>query len=530
MSLPPWDQLTFTFGWEPWVHTMRQCSTLNVEFSTDIAPGFVANPAPAPPYTVVIYAGGYRPLIMAVGNIGTNGTFEWVVNLPLGPQYILAMRDSAGYNGGSSLLWTMSTGSGSCALNPSPLIPSSLSFTRTGSAQCGQINYVMNNGTSPYQIEIIPEIHQRRTIYFATNKFGFIMDLPTGLNVYIAITDADGNSGVDQLMTVGTSSDNSCLKAAGTVSVGRISTMYTGSGISMPSATPTSFLASLTSDRGTASTGGPQRDNDPAGISKNAPIVAGVVAGIVAIAFMIFMIICIQHRRKRRLAAQSPPSAGMVQQQVNLSHNPYSPHNPNNPHNPHNPHSPYHPHNPQTYFTHPSTQYPSTSIPQIQTPGPSLYAPSPLPYAPNQFMPMVPNDACTHQFADTTTHVPRSQSYQTGQTPLFNGDQPPSQYPTSRYSQGTFPSSGNALSVSRMSSETGTSDEKKRVSPSLPPGALAPLSNLGQPEQPWMPQTPGTPPDGTARALLGSPRSEALTMLPPYGPAEGKPHSPAPTR
>ncbi|CAE7058212.1 unnamed protein product [Rhizoctonia solani] len=181
------------------------------------------------------------------------------------------MRDSAGYNGGSSLLWTMSTGSGSCPLDPSPLAPSSLSFTRTGSAQCGQINYVMNNGTSPYQIELIPEIHQRKTLYFATNKFGFIMDLPTGLNVYtqVAITDADGNSGVDQLMTVGTSSDNSCLKAAETVTVGRMSTMYTGSGVSMPSATPTSFLASLTSDRGTvASTGGPERDNEPTGISK----------------------------------------------------------------------------------------------------------------------------------------------------------------------------------------------------------------------------------------------------------------------
>ncbi|CAE6477158.1 unnamed protein product [Rhizoctonia solani] len=164
------------------------------------------------------------------------------------------MKDSAGYNGGSSLLWTMSAGSGGCALDPSPITPSTLSFTRTGSAQCGEINYVMNNGTSPYQIEIIPEIHQRRTLYFATNKFGFIMDLPTGLNVYIAITDAAGNSGVDELMTIGTSNDNSCLKAAGTVSVGRVSTMYTGSGVSMPTAAITS--TSSKTDQGTISSTG----------------------------------------------------------------------------------------------------------------------------------------------------------------------------------------------------------------------------------------------------------------------------------
>ncbi|CUA67739.1 hypothetical protein RSOLAG22IIIB_03166 [Rhizoctonia solani] len=495
MSLPPWDQLTFTFGWEPWVHTMRQCSSLSVEFSTDLAPGFVANPAPAPPYTVIVYAGGYRPLTMAVGNIGQNGTFDWVVNLPLGPKYILAMKDSAGYNGGSSLLWTMTTGNGSCALDPSPITPSSLSFTRTGSAQCGEINYLMHNGTSPYQIEIIPEIHQRRTLYFATNQFGFVMDLPTGLNVYVAITDAAGNSGVDELMTIGTSSDNSCLKAAGTVSVGRVSTMYTGSGISMPSATPT-----MTGQGGTGSTGRPHNGNDGStGVTKNAPIIAGIVAGIVAVAFFIFVLICLHHRRKRRALSQP---TNMIQQQVNLAHNPY------------------------THFVPPVVQYPSTIIPQIQTPEPRIYAPS-AQYATNMFMPM-PDDAYIQHLANLPTHVPRPHSYHTGQTPLLDGTPSVDQ---SRFSQGTFPGSGGLLTASRMSSETGTTDDKQRTAstpPSLPPGALAPLSTLGPSEQQWVPQTPGTPP--IRPSLVGSPRSETLTTLPPYGPAEGKPQSPAPEK
>ncbi|CAE6527078.1 unnamed protein product [Rhizoctonia solani] len=497
MSLPLWDQLTFTFGWEPWVQTMRQCTALAIEFSTDVAPGVVANPAPAAPYTVIIYAGGYRPLTMAAGNIGVNGTFHWVVNLPVGPQYILGMKDSAGYNGGSSLLWTMSTGNGSCPLDPSPITPSSLSFTRTGSAQCGEINYVMHNGKSPYQIEIIPEIHQSKTLYFATNKFGFIMDLPTGLKVYIAIRDADGNSGVDELMTVGSSNDNSCLKAAGTVSVGMASTMYTGSGVSMPSATPTSFLASTTTNPGSiASTGLPQSDSDePTGIKKNVPIIAGVVTGAVAIAFIIFLLFCIHRRRKRRIASQAQ-SASMIQQHVNL------------------------PQNPPTYFGPPVTQYPSLAVPQIQTPEPHMYAPAPYAVNHGHFAPTPPSDAYNPYFANMPTHTPRPRSYHTGHTPLLDGS-PSNQSPhTLHFSQGTPSGSGDApTTTSRPSTGTGTP-------PGLPHGALAPLSNLGQSGPQWVLQAPGTPP---VRSLFGSPRSETLTLttLPPYGPAGEKPQSPA---
>lgn len=91
------------------------------------------------------------------------------------------------------------------------------------STQCGQENIVVNNGTSPFQVEIIPENvsfllafwrevkqviitiiswqHQQKTLYFATNEFvrhaniqrclslirymqGFILDLPAGSNYF----------------------------------------------------------------------------------------------------------------------------------------------------------------------------------------------------------------------------------------------------------------------------------------------------------------------------------------------------------
>ncbi|CAE6497466.1 unnamed protein product [Rhizoctonia solani] len=500
MSLPPWDQLTFTFGWDTETQTLRQCSTLRVNYDTEIAPGAVANPPPTPPYTLVVYAGGYRPFTLAIANTARNGTYPWLLNLPLGPRYIVGMTDSRGYTGGSSLVFAMTAGNESCILEPSPIVPASLSFTRTGAAQCGQVNYVMHNGTSPYQVEILPENHQRKTLYFATNKFGFTLDLTTGLNVYVAITDAAGNSGVDDLITVGTSVDNSCLRAAATVSVGRASAMYTGSGISMPSASPTSTSATIT----ITGTGRPfSGSNQSTGVSK-APIIAGVVAGIVGIAFIIFLAICIYHRRRRRAAAQAQPT--MTQQQVNL------------------------PQNPHTYFgplpvsQYPSvTQYPSAAVPQIQTPEPQIYAP--VPYSTNQFMP-IPSSAYTHLSA-VPTHAPHMQGYQSGQTLLLDGTPSPDQspYATSRFSQGTFTGSGG---TSGLSSYTGTTEGQQRMaSPSLPPGALPPHSNLGLTEQAWASQNTGNP---LVRPFVGSPRSETASTLPPYGPADGKSHTPGPEK
>ncbi|KAH7343318.1 hypothetical protein B0J17DRAFT_764526 [Rhizoctonia solani] len=452
---------------------MRQCSALAIEFSTELAPGFVANPTPTPPYTVIVYAGGYRPLTMAVGNIGQNGTFDWVVNLPLGPQYILAMKDSAGYNGGSSLLWTMSTGSGGCALGPSPITPSTLSFTRTGSAQCGEINYVVTNGTSPYQIEIIPEIHQRRTLYFATNRFGFIMDLPTGLNVYIAITDAAGNSGVDELMTIGTSNDNSCLKAARTVSVGRVSTMYTGSGVSMPTAITS--MSSTTDQGRTMSTRNPQSGNDKStGGTDNLPIILGIVAGIVAVACLISIYLCISHRKKVRNSSGSQRSTNAMQQVI-----------------------------PYTYHGPPATQYPSITTTRVQSQDPHT------PYSGSQFTTTPPTDAYTQHVSGVTTHIPRPQSYQTGQSILIDNRH------VSRFRKHTHNKSAifrHRIAVGRKETYCVahfTSWRATTVPPS--PGPLV---------QSWVPQTPGTPGDNI-RPFIGSPRSETSTTLPPYEP-QGK--------
>ncbi|CAE6410251.1 unnamed protein product, partial [Rhizoctonia solani] len=272
-NLPPWDQQTFSFGWTPYVHTMQQCSNLKILFDTDLgSPALHANPPPAPPYTVIVYTSGYQPLTLAVGNIGKKGTYSWIVNLPLGPMYMLAMKDSAGYTGGSAL-------------------------TLITDSQCGNVDYVVNNGTSPFQVEIIPEVRQQKTLHFETNRFGFVLDLPAGLSFFVAITDANGNSAVDGILIVGTSNDNTCLNAAATVSVGVATSIYTGSGSVLPMTTSTTSGYSSTTSQQSSTTDRPHISNGSKATSAKVPIIVSVVAGVTVI-FVLSILYCIYRRQR----------------------------------------------------------------------------------------------------------------------------------------------------------------------------------------------------------------------------------------
>ncbi|CAE6527628.1 unnamed protein product [Rhizoctonia solani] len=492
-NLPPWDQETFSFGWNPYVNTMQQCSTVKILFDTDLgSPKFHANPPPAPPYTVIVYTGGYQPLTLAVGNIGQNGTYSWVVNLPLGPMYMLAMKDSAGYTGGVSLRWSMTAGTG-CTLNPSPLSPAALSITRNGNSQCGNVNYVVSNGTSPFQVEIIPEVRQQKTLHFETNQFGFVLDLPAGLSFFVAITDANGNAAVDGILTVGTSNDNTCLNAAATVSVGMATSMYTGSGIILP-ATASSIIGLPSTTNQDPSATGSHINSGSNTKSVKAPIIASVVGGVALVLCVLLILYCI-YRRQRRRRANSRPMGEIQQYQYGAPSN-----------------------NLQAHQGVAQPQYPSAVVPEIQTSEPHLYGATysvPRRSAEGAYM-------SETNFSNITTHGPRPQSYQTGQTILLGDSSSSGQSPyATRFSQSTeaaSPSLGGT--VARQSPDNATSgvpygDRKQRVaSPGLPPGAMP--SSPGLYEQ-WIPRTPGSPGSSNLQSFPGlPPRSHTNTALPPY--------------
>ncbi|KAG8712191.1 hypothetical protein FRC08_014922 [Ceratobasidium sp. 394] len=503
MSLPPWDQQTFSFGWEPYVHTIKQCSKLNIQFSNDLGlPSLHANPPPAPPYTVIVYQGGFAPLNLAVGNMGQTGTYPWVVNLPLGPSYMLAMKDSAGYTGGVSLLWTMTAGTG-CTLTPSPMPPSKLNFTRTGNSQCGNVNIEVYNGTSPYQVEIIPEVRQQKTLHFATNEFGFVLDLPAGLNFFLAITDADGNSAVDGTLSVGTSSDNSCLNAAATMTVGMFTSVFSGSGVVMPSSsaispsTATSQASSTTS----AGTGGQQSSNSTTGSGSSiGGIVGGVVSGVVAIAALALFLCWFLRRRRRR--ERDAMAANRQRGEGPKPETGYA--NPNMP----------------GYSIPYNTQYPYAAVPQIQEHDPRDNANVVQPF-------MMPAAGATRQSYDSYSHPPvkhsaitvhapaaRPLSDQSVQSITYYGAQSSDQYSpaSNRFSQTTGTTAPILMSNDTRNSTENRSaglpwnpDRKERVaSPQLPPGAMPPSSPTGSSIHPW------------SKTMSPPPRSLTGTALPPY--------------
>ncbi|KAG8704739.1 hypothetical protein FRC08_002069 [Ceratobasidium sp. 394] len=300
MSLPPWDQETFSFGWEPWTAcSIPQCSTLDIKFSSDLVT--IPNPPAAPPYTVHVYQGGYAPLALPVGNTGQKGTYPWTVNLQLNSTFMVTMSDSAGYTGGTSHRCTIIPGNSSCLPGAATLQPMSLNFTRSGGSQCGNVNIVVNNGVSPFQVEIIPEYRQQKTLHFATNSFGFVLDLPASLPYFIVVTDAASNSAVEGILAVGSSSDNSCLNAAPTMTVGMFTSIFSGSGVVMPSTTLTGASTATS-----VTVSGGQSGSSNSSTTSIGGIIGGAVAGviaIIAILLLLWWLLCRRQRKRREATA-----------------------------------------------------------------------------------------------------------------------------------------------------------------------------------------------------------------------------------
>ncbi|KAG8708310.1 hypothetical protein FRC09_001320 [Ceratobasidium sp. 395] len=247
-TLPPWDLLGFTFGTEPEVlSAVGQCSNVTVDYYNTADNGKIANPPPTAPHNIVVYAAGSQVLNVPLNNSATSGQFKWRMNLPTGQSYGVSMKDSKGYSGGIiTPMLKVVPGPASCnAVNP--LKPSSLDVTVSGNSQCGQTVVDVKNGTAPYTIEFVPaDNRQQKTIHFASSPFNVVLDMSTGVEYFLAVYDSAGHSSVQGAYTIASSSDNSCLGAATTVSAGMFSTLYPGgtSAASAASATASSGAGS----------------------------------------------------------------------------------------------------------------------------------------------------------------------------------------------------------------------------------------------------------------------------------------------
>ncbi|KDN36312.1 hypothetical protein RSAG8_10934, partial [Rhizoctonia solani AG-8 WAC10335] len=222
-DLPPWDLLSFTFGWGSNITTtISQCDSVTLNYQGTVN-GRTVNPPPTPPYTLILYSGEFETWKMSLDNSAATGNTQWLASLPVGPKFAVAMKDSRGYSGGiHDPAVQMTPGSG-CNLTI-PLKASSLNISvNDNSLQCQEVFVTVNNGVPPYTLKVIPlDNRTSKTMRFAISPLRFTLDLSVDVEYWLAVHDSQGGSGVKGSYKVGFSLDESCLNVATTVTAGKL--------------------------------------------------------------------------------------------------------------------------------------------------------------------------------------------------------------------------------------------------------------------------------------------------------------------
>ncbi|QRW20244.1 Transmembrane alpha-helix domain [Rhizoctonia solani] len=278
-NLPPWDPSNFYFDLPG---SIPRCSNATWDYESIES----SNPQPKAPYHAVFYAGGYEPYRIQFNNTNLTGKLGWIANLPVDIAFGVSMFDVENYTSGMLERTVSMTPRAGCNL-ANPLKPSTLDVEVTGeSGQC-QMSWVnIKNGTPPYQLEIAPIGRHQKTIHFMTSPLGFVLDMSTGLDYWLAVYDSAGHSAVMGSYKVSVTSETACLEAASTVTAGRFSTMYPGGTTTFA----TSTAATATSTSSLSNTGQLKR---PA-------IIAIAVAVPVAVIFVVALLIWFCYERHRR--------------------------------------------------------------------------------------------------------------------------------------------------------------------------------------------------------------------------------------
>ncbi|KAG9128220.1 hypothetical protein FRC07_002838 [Ceratobasidium sp. 392] len=169
--------------------------------------------------------------------------------------------------------------------NPPPSAPYSIVVYAAGSQT---LNIPLNNSATQGQFKWRMNLPAGQSYgvsmkdakgYSAGNV---VLDIGTGVNYFLAVYDSAGHSSVQGMYTIASSSDNSCLGAATTVSSGMISTLYPG---------------------GTSAAGASATASSGAGSPRK--LASGAVIGIavaipVAVIILALLLLWLCYRRKRR--------------------------------------------------------------------------------------------------------------------------------------------------------------------------------------------------------------------------------------
>ncbi|KAG8863489.1 hypothetical protein FRB96_008229 [Tulasnella sp. 330] len=293
-QLPPWEAQTIEFGWNGPQTSVTQCQVTTIQWDTRAG----AIPPPTPPYQFVLYREGYSPLVYPAG---TNGTYLWQVDVPIGGPYMMSMNDAANGTGGVVETFSVVADPAGETCPTWALVPATLSFTLGAPTNvCNTIPITAVGGTPPFTMTILPDNATPKTIHYASGHFDYVLDVASGTNTFLVLKDANGESGVSQQFNVGGGTNTSCLTAATTLAPGSaaLASIYPGISNSSHSSTTIGIIIG--------------------------PVIGGLVVILVILSMLLFW--CKKRRASRRSSGDLTP-IGNVQDHMgqNFVPNPYTP-------------------------------------------------------------------------------------------------------------------------------------------------------------------------------------------------------------
>ncbi|OCF72666.1 hypothetical protein I204_07050 [Kwoniella mangroviensis CBS 8886] len=188
-----------------------QCSTANITWEGGQSPfSLTIIPAFDYPSTLSIPDSNYD-------SSSGKGSYSWTVNYPKDTQFVVMMSDGSGTGtGGVSPLYKVGSGSTSCN-SRSDETDFLFYLNETSLTQCDPVSiYWDNSAVTPVSIlGAIPggQVFQLVSVNDKTNSLVWNTNIASNTQIIIAAFDSGthGQGGSSALMTIGSSSDNSCI-------------------------------------------------------------------------------------------------------------------------------------------------------------------------------------------------------------------------------------------------------------------------------------------------------------------------------
>lgn len=272
-------------GFSVTVGTATQCGPLAISWSGGQAP-----------YEVMVFPAFSVPLFYSVPSTaysGNKGSYTISqLSLPQGTPFVLTMSDATGFaTGGTSSVIVVGSPTTSSCNTTSPYIPYTFSLSPNTPQQCASSVF------SAYQGAALPVtfwglIPGGESFVLqagvSASSYSWVTDVPAGTSIMFSMIDAENKSGgTSQIEVVEPSGDSSCLNSTS------------------PSSTPTVPQSSSSASATVTAPPSQGGSSNPSKLS-TASIIGVAAGGVVALAALAFLGLCVARRRRGRRSMYTP--------------------------------------------------------------------------------------------------------------------------------------------------------------------------------------------------------------------------------